>query len=77
MMEKPARKVAPARVAGVAAVKIAPIEIAISVLLRIFANILASKDWLGSLAPSYCPGSISVSGKSSRNINVFRYCQWR
>jgi hypothetical protein len=43
MMEKPAIKVAAARVPGEVAVKIAPIDIAIRALLRIFANMIASK----------------------------------
>jgi hypothetical protein len=42
-MEKPAMKVAAARVPGAVAVKMAPIDIANRVLLRIFANKIVSK----------------------------------
>ena len=41
MIEKPAIKVAPARLAGVVAIKIAPTEIANKVLLKIVANIFS------------------------------------
>jgi hypothetical protein len=48
-MENPAIKVAAARVAGAAAVKIAPTDRAKRVVLRMFANMVSSKDRLISL----------------------------